>query len=215
MVSIDNGSSKEGSFNTGADDNAKKLSFYAYGDHRNHPEDHDVVAEQIMTSIAKDSISQTIVVTTGDYVDEGDIESAWDDQFFNKSYPNIQKLLANLPYLTAMGNHEGQGLLFTKYFPYPMFEDSMYYSFDNGPAHFIIVDQFTDYSVGSTQYNWLVNDLASSNKKWKIMLLHEPGWSARYHPNNKDVQQIIQPLCVEYGVQFVITGHNLIMPELW
>ena len=206
LISDDN--YKYGNFITGKNDDAKNISFYAYGDTRNHPEKHDIVAQQVMNSIANDPSSQTFIVTTGDYVDNGDSESAWDSQFFNKNYPNIQEMLANLPYLAAMGNHEKQGVLFTKYFPYPMFEDRRYYSFDNGPVHIVIVDQYTDYTKGSKQHNWLENDLATNNKKWKIVLLHEPGWSARYHPNNVDVQNIIQPLCVKYGVQFVLTGHN-------
>jgi hypothetical protein len=36
-----------------------------------------------------------------------------------------------------------------------------------------------------------------------------PGWSAGGgHSNNSDVQNYIQPLCLQYGVSFVLTGHN-------
>jgi len=109
-----------------------------------------------------------------------------------------------------MGNHEGQGELFEKYFPYPMFEyPQFYYSFDYANAHFIILDQEIPFGEGSTQYEWLVNDLQTTDKQWKILLMHKPGWSAGGgHSNNTYVQIYIQPLCLEYNIPFVITGHN-------
>jgi len=40
-------------------------------------------------------------------------------------------------------------------------------------------------------------------------VLHEPGWSAGGgHGNEIQVQDVLQPLCVQYGAQFVIAGHN-------
>ena len=197
------------SFITGATASDNKISFFAYGDTRSHPEKHNLVAERILEDIQQNPAAQTFIVSSGDLVSNGDSEEDWDDQFFDPQYSSIQQLLAQLPYMCAVGNHEGQGSLFAKYFPYPMFNSNRYYySYDYGSAHIVIIDQFSSYSIGSTQYNWLVNDLASSDKPWKILLLHEMGWSAGHHANNKAVQDIIQPLCKTYGVQFVIGGHN-------
>ncbi len=207
-ITVD-GTIKKGSFKTGASYDEESISFYAYGDTRNHPKEHNNVAKQILNYIADDPASQTFVLTTGDFVDNGDKESAWDKQFFNNKYKHIQKLLANLCYAAALGNHEKQGLLFAKYFPYPMFKNGRYYyAFNNGPAHIAVLDQYTNYNIGSPQYNWLVNDLSSTEKQWKILVIHEPGWSAKYNPNNIDIQNIIQPLCEQYGVQIVFAGHN-------
>ena len=208
-ITVDDSDIKTGSFFSGASDSEEKVSFYAYGDTRTYPKDHDLVAEKIMEDIAANPETQTFIVSSGDFVADGNNEADWDEQFFDPQYENIQQLLSHLPYVAAIGNHEGQGLLFEKYFPYPMFSTSRYYySFDYGPFHFISIDQYTSYSVGSTQYNWLVNDLESSDKDWKIFIFHEPGWSAGGHDNNMQVQEVIQPLCITYGVQLVITGHN-------
>ena len=208
-VSIDSSATKKGSFYSNTSANVKKISFYAYGDTRTNPAEHNLIAKKIMEEIAHDILSQTFIVSSGDFVSNGNNESDWDSQFFDPQYLYLQKMLANLPYCSALGNHEGQGILYAKYFPYPMFTNGrFYYSFDNGAVHFSIIDQFTDYSIGSCQYNWLLNDLASSNKAWKFILLHEPGWTAGGHSNNLKVQNIIQPLCLKHGVQFVITGHN-------
>jgi hypothetical protein len=106
-----------------------------------------------------------------------------------------------------MGNHEGAGILFKKYFPSP-FVAGRYWSFDYGPAHFVVVDQYVPYGPGSAQLNWIEDDLAATDKPWKFMYLHEPGWSAGTHGNNSSVQNYIQPLCEEYNVSILFTGHN-------
>ena len=75
--------------------------------------------------------------------------------------------------------------------------------------HVVMLDQYTTYTAGSTQYNWLKTDLAASTKKWKVVVLHEPGWSAGGgHGNNTTVQNDLQPLFVQYGVAIVFGGHN-------
>ena len=201
---------KSGSFVTGETANAQSLHFYAYGDTRSNPQAHNDVAAEVLNSISQDSLSRTFIVSSGDIVSNGDQESDWDSQLFDPAYVSLQKMLAELPYLASMGNHEGQGLLFEKYFPYPMYaNNSKYYAFDYGPVHFIVIDQFESYNPGTTQYNWIVNDLSSTAKKWKIALLHMPAWSAQGgHSNNKNAQTILHPLFKKYGVQFVIAGHN-------
>ncbi len=198
-----------GSFITGKPDSEYNFSFYAYGDTRTYPDKHDLVAEQIMSEISNNPESQTFIVNSGDLVENGDDENDWDNQFFLGEYVNIINLLANLPYAAAVGNHEGAGALFEKYFPYPMFSSSRYYySFDYANAHFTVIDEYTDFSSTSDQYNWIVSDLQNTEKKWKFILMHKPGWSAGGHSNDINVQNILQPLFEQYGISVVITGHN-------
>ncbi len=207
-VSINNANIKTGSFQSFPPDNAQEITFFAYGDNRTYPSDHDAVAQAVMNDISQNNLKQTFILNSGDLVSNGDTESDWQDDFFNPQYTHISDLLANLPYAASIGNHEGQGILFGKYFPYFYQSNRYYYSFDYGPAHFTVIDQFTNYSQGSAQYNWLVNDLATTNKTWKIVVFHKPGWAAGGHSNNTDVQNILQPVFEQYGVKFVITGHN-------
>ena len=186
---------------------SSELKFIAYGDCRMYPEIHDEIAEDVITIFTENNAFQSFILSTGDLVTDGDIEEEWDEQFFNSSYFNISTLLANIPFQTAIGNHDGSGELFMKYFPYPYYNDR-YWSFDYGPGHFIILDQYTDYSEGSDQLIWLENELINSTKAWKFICLHEPGWSTGRHGNNTDVQDYIQPLCEQYGVSIVFGGHN-------
>lgn len=182
--------------------------FFAYGDTRSYPGIHDQVAAGMVATYSANADFQSFIISVGDLVNHGDNESDWDNQFFDPSYENIQEILANLPYQACMGNHEESGVLFKKYFPYP-YVDRRYWSFDYGPAHFVVVDQYTSYGPGSAQLNWIENDLATTTKLWKFIYLHEPGWSAGGgHSNNTSVQNYIQPLCEQYDVSILFAGHN-------
>ena len=197
----------KGSFRSAPADTASNLKFLVYGDTRSYPQKHALVAAKILETIRNDQDFQTILLSVGDLVHYGDQESYWDNEFFNPDYPDILNMLAALPYQSCRGNHEQSAVLFKKYFPYP-FIGGRYWSFDYGSAHFAVVDQYTDYSTGSAQLNWLESDLATTTKPWKFLLFHEPGWSAGGHENEKDVQNYIQPLCLRYNVPVVFAGHN-------
>jgi len=197
-----------GTFRSAPDTNATAIKFFAYGDTRTYPYNHGQVAAAIIATYIDDANFQSFIISVGDLVNNGNSESGWDNEFFNPSYPNILEMIANLPYQSCMGNHEGSGVLFKKYFSYP-FVDGRYWSFNYGPAHIVVVDQYTSYGPGSPQLTWLENDLASTTKPWKFIYLHEPGWSAGGgHSNNTSVQNYIQPLCEQYDVSILFAGHN-------
>jgi len=225
------GITKESSFITAPDTNAQNLTFYIYGDTRAHPEVQNDITGRILTEINNDPNSQTFCLITGDCVTHGRTEADWQDQFFNTSYSNNETLKSMVPYIIARGNHEnydanynnGYATTFYKYWPYNFASgstngDDMYYSIDYGPVHIVVLDQYDNSSfdpaqLSSAQLSWLQNDLANSNKTWKFILLHEPGWTAKStskseHGNNTDVQNNIQPLCLQYGVKAVFGGHN-------
>ena len=197
-----------GTFRTAPDSAETDLKFMAYGDTRTYPDIHDRVAEAMVSTYRYSLDFQTFILGVGDLVSAGDLESIWDLEFFDPKYENIQRMLANVPFVSCMGNHEQSGELYEKYFPYPFEEGGRYWSFDYGPAHFVMVDQYVDYGAGSTQLEWIEDDLGSTDKTWKFVFLHEPGWSAGGHSNEQDVQDYIQPLCEAHGVDVVFAGHN-------
>jgi len=188
---------------------ADSFTFYAYGDTRSQPHIHDQVAGAIYQNMTADPAAQTFLVNSGDLVEDGDDEDDWDQQFFAADMTHLRRLMRRLPYLSAVGNHEGSGVLFAKYFPYPMMADGTnYYSFDYGHVHFTVIDQYDDYSPGSTQYNWIRQDLENTTQPWKIILMHKPAWSAGGHSNSRSTQNYLVPLFEQNGVSLVINGHN-------
>jgi len=199
-----------GSFRTPADVASNHLKLMAYGDTRSYPDVHDRVVEAMLRQMKLDPEYRSFVVVVGDLVSHGRESSDWDQQFFNPAYTHIQELLASTPYQSCIGNHDLKGSggdLFSIYFPYPWVA-AHYGSFDYGPAHFTYVDEYVDFSPGSSQYDWIVADLSTTQKSWRFVVLHEPGWSAGSHSNDADVQHYLQPLFETYGVTVVLAGHN-------
>ncbi|MFH1683686.1 MAG: metallophosphoesterase family protein [Candidatus Margulisiibacteriota bacterium] len=226
-VTVDN-DSYSGSFMT-APSNASDLTFYAYGDNRDGPMAQDALLARLLIDMrALPDSRQTFCVHGGDLTYYGLDEDEWDTYFFNRQYSSTLDFLAQLPVMAALGNHEGYarnfehedepGLLARKYWPYTYYEKSgeSYYSFDYGPAHFTVIDQYSNnqsYTIeGSAQYSWIEADLAATAKPWKFVVFHEPAWTAStqegYHGNNTTIQQELCPVFVRNGVKVVIQGHQ-------
>ena len=187
---------------------ATGVKFFAYGDTRTNGSVHNGLAGQIVSLFDADPAFQTLTLNVGDWV-SSDSESAWTGEWFSPSYANLRRQDASIADTGVRGNHEGSAVYFKRYFPQPYRPGGLYRSFDYGPMHVAMLDQYTAYKAGSTQYDWLKNDLAASTKTWKLVVLHEPGWSAGGgHGNNTTVQNDLQPLFKQYGVAVVFGGHN-------
>ena len=89
--------------------------------------------------------------------------------------------------------------------------NNLYWSFDYGPVHFTVVDEYSSMAAGSTQYNWVVNDLTAAasnpNTPWKIMIYHEPAYSAGSDGDNTAVR-IFEPFVTQFGVDLIFSGHS-------
>ncbi len=198
-----------GSFRAAPDNAAEKVSIYAWGDTRDDQFDPNLINMQICKEFTEHPEYQTLIIHAGDWV-KSDADDNWANEFFNRTNAEGNlKMHASLPQMGCRGNHEGSAIYYRKYFPYKYQPGGCYYSYDYGPLHISVVDQYVDYSIGSPQHQWLENDLATTTKKFKIVLLHEPGWSAAgAHSDEMAVRTNIQPLCIQYHVSMVIGGHN-------
>lgn len=198
----------DGSFLTAPRDSAATLKFFSYGDTRTNPTQHDTVAAQVVAQAQADPAYQTFILNVGDLVSTGDIDSVWTSELYAPAFSHIRAEMANLPVLPVMGNHEGTGTLYKRYFTLP-FVSGRYWSFDYGPVHVVMLDQFSAYGVGSAQYNWMKADLAATTRRWKIVVLHMPGWSANGgHSNDSTTQTDLEPVFEQYQVALVLAGHN-------
>ncbi len=191
----------------GAGDDTTRM--FVYGDTRTLLVNYNKIARSINNFIEENPIWQTMILHCGDW-NSDDEEITWDKEHFNSEYVFTKRLLSIIPIMGTRGNHESEAIQFNKYYRYPYVETGKsYYSFDYGFAHVSVVDQYVDYSVDSPQYNWLKNDIISSAKRWKILLFHEPAYSdLGKRPNNENAQKYLQPLCEQYGIKLVFSGHN-------
>jgi len=200
-----------GSFTAAPPEDATNVKFFMYGDTRTNGNSNNSLCAQMISTYTADPNYQTMVLHAGDWV-ESDSETIWTSQWYNYSWTSLMTAPANMPFMGCIGNHEGSGNcpIFEKYRPFPFAAaPADYFSFDYGPVHVAVVDQYTTYTNPSAQYTWLVSDLSGTTKPWKIIVLHMPGWSCDGggHGNESNVQTVIQPLCVTYGVQIVLAGH--------
>ena len=172
--------------------------FAVYGDSRTQTEVHSAVVQAIFGN------SPDIVLHTGDLVSSGDTYPFW-EEFFTPAAP----LMRTTPVFPVIGNHDGH----TYY--YDLFSlpgNEQWYAFTYGCARFIGIDTNVDFSQGSAQYSWLVNELQSSEytaSLWQFVCLHHPPYtSGEGHLGDTEVQTWLVPLYEQYGVEVVFAGHN-------
>jgi len=226
-----------GSFYTAPVTTTTSIKFLVYGDTRgasngNPSAYYDDVCARMVSTYTGDSDFQTLALHAGDWVDRGgNSEDAWEDEFFPRSEQNAMELLANVPIQGCLGNHEIKDstgtdrsqsyygtLLCNKYWPYPYVgaTNTSYWSFDYGPVHVAVLDQYATgtYSgsnrVGATQLAWLKDDLKDADRAWKFVVLHEPGYSgASTHGSAyQEVRSSLQPVFDSNDVDIVFCGHN-------
>ena len=157
-----------------------------------------------------------LVVHTGDLV----YSQATYDGFEKKFFQVYKDLLTSTWLAPSMGNHDvsyQNGQSFVDVFVNPPnngsnpAERELYYSFDYGNAHFTILNNYFGMTtVGSAQYTWLRNDLASSSQFWKFVVFHQPPYasdSSQQPHDNAKIVQVLVPLFEQYHVNMVLSGH--------
>ena len=227
--------SSEGSFQTAPAASVSNLSFYVYGDNRDGVNERENVMYQLLDDMDQDSDHrQTFCMHVGDMACYGEDEDFWINFFPDVTdpgeidFPSTLRVLSSLPHLVALGNHDCgsiekivptyPGDLVRKYWPldYYALSNHSYYSFDYGPLHVTVLDQYADSGAyttqGSAQYNWMVKDLSGTTKPWKIVIFHEPAWTASrktgFSGNNLDIQKVLCPVFKANGVKLVLQGHQ-------
>ena len=156
----------------------------------------------------------------------GDITYSWKYSDWDKDWfvPNQNALNATTPWVNATGNHEvykrGAGFLnfstvnnvlaFTQA-PDRDGDDPAgnkgWYSFDYGDTHILILNSEVAHGPGSDQWNFAAADLAATNRKWKVVAFHRPGYTGATHfdANFRDMHtHIFEP----NGVDMVLNGHE-------
>lgn len=178
----------------------RTLRFVAYGDTRSQPAEHASVVTAIINSAPE------IVVHTGDLITDGTVYSLWETEFFGPA----SGLMMSTPMLPILGNHENNASWFYDLFSLP--NNEQWYAFTYGNVRFIGLNTCTDYSTGSSQYNWLVDELQSTaynEATWHIVYFHHPPYSATSsHGDDTNVQAYLVPEFELYGVDIVFNGHS-------
>jgi hypothetical protein len=147
-------------------------------------------------------INPDFYLHAGDLVARGAELSAWDEFFSFEG-----DLMSRISMFPTLGESEENHYNYFRIFHLP--NNERWYSFDYGNAHFVClqIDGFGDATPGSEQYRWLENDLASTNKPWKIAFFHFPPYSyggAGSKPEARHVHQLF----TRYGVKLVFSAND-------
>jgi hypothetical protein len=154
-----------------------------------------------------------LIMTVGDNAYQNGTLSDWDTD----ALPPYVTVMQRAMFFPTLGNHDinstnwpnnAETLLFLK--PRNGTQVERYYSFDDGDAHFTVLD--ANIPSDATQKAWLQNDLATTTRKWKFVFLHQTPYSCATGPfhigSNTTVRNNWGPLFEQYGVDIVFDGHD-------
>jgi predicted MPP superfamily phosphohydrolase len=112
-------------------------------------------------------------------------------------------LQRDVKFYAALGNHDNQENRFYKLWN---MNGERYYSYKKDRVRFFVLD--TDY-LDQQQRAWIERELRNSTDDWKIAYFHHPLYSsAAAHGSQVDLQLVLEPLFVKYGVNAVFQGHD-------
>ncbi|AIF51016.1 metallophosphoesterase family protein [Pelosinus sp. UFO1] len=159
-------------------------------------------------------------VNMGDLVDNGQDEWQW-----NAWFDGGAKLLATIPVVPVMGNHEAYSLdwkmakpdYYLSFFALPPNGpaglERYAYSYDYGDVHFIVLNtQLNELNewypnLLEQQQSWLAKDLSQTQKKWKVVLMHRGVWTQPFNGPLDVIGKTFVPVFDKYHVDLVFTGH--------
>lgn len=144
----------------------RAIRFTVVGDTQDQPAVNTRIAQHMWNE------RPDFFMIVGDLVGTGANKRHWTNDFFGSMRP----LLDRVPLIPVIGNHEGDARLYYDYMHVP--EPEYWYRFSYGPAEFFVVDSNREMGVGSEQYRWLDEALASSAARWKFVAHHHPPYSS-------------------------------------
>ena len=167
-----------------------------------------------------------LTVHTGDMVQEGGDAMMWREML-----GRCEDFFRSIPMALIAGNHDywygylhGYDSVTEKHvhidLPPQDTRHGIYYSFDMGPAHFTMLSsgdsmETDGHGLLPEQLEWATADLAATDKKWKIVAIHNPLYSpGKYGSRDpvfgvaKALKPQLNELFVKYGVDLVLCGHD-------
>lgn len=200
------------------------------GDARPTSSEHGSSGWQKLTPDLNQIINQSPTKSCNAIYLIGDFDKVKDTQ---KSF--AASTVNDIPHYYVLGNHEidsDDPNYVKNLYPYssygiplksgPSGSEKTTYSMDIGDIHVINVNIYWDGGSGEFKtkgyipqklYDWISNDLSSTTKKWKIILLHEPMYPFKRHvgdslDDDTKNRDNFQDLLVQKGVNIVYAAHT-------
>ena len=207
--------SEIGTFRT--DDGDENFKFIAIADVQAGNEDNFIKASNVMKAAYDTMPDAEFYTSLGDYVNDCTQEE-WDWYFEKFSFANSSLAIA-----PVAGNHDGNITnkinhgWFNNMFNLDVAPDEcitaegVYYAFDYGNAHIVVLNTNDMYPMTIQQVNWIKNEMNASDAQWKIILMHRAFYSAGKNlikPDTIIMREQLLPVFDELGVDLVMAGHD-------
>ncbi|MFD7523493.1 metallophosphoesterase [Paenibacillus chitinolyticus] len=217
------GWSETGSFTTDRADNQDFHFLYVTDTQGSSKSNFELWQDTFKRAIEK-TVDPKFVLLTGDLTDDGDLEQLW--QWF-LGVP--KKEFANVPFAPIIGNHEVEDYPnnnFYNHFNLPKdvgtgAHDGSVYAFEYGDALFMQINSQYEGEVSpykadpqfTKQLEWMRNQVAKSDKKWKFVSMHKGPYSSGDNATAEDdrvkfYRKYLIPVFDELGVDMVFEGHD-------
>ncbi len=185
-------------FTTSVDTLSENFSFIAGSDCHGADDDHDSDSRWKLMSELILKEDSDFYLLTGDVVDD---EDDWD--LWEPFYTNGKNLFENKIVFYSWGNHEyGPIALHNTTLP----GNEKWYSFSQGNALFISLLTEEDLDI---QYQWLLDQLRTTEKEWIIVYFHRPFFTRGSHKDEMNEQRSTWWKAFDdYGVDIVMSGHT-------
>ena len=203
------------SFYTAKPDSLSDITFLHYGDCG-------------YDNTIQNDIAALMLAENADFgVVAGDVDQGIGDDYDGVFFGVYEDLLKQSCHFTCIGNHDiiadgGSTYLDAFYLPSNNPQNTEeYYSFTWGNAKFVCLNSNADYTIGSDQYNWMIDEFKCNDRQWLYVFFHHPpwtnAWDALYYlplqpyfqyEGNTDMRTDLVPAFESYGVDFVLNGHS-------
>ncbi len=184
------------------------FSFVYMGDVQGtNKEEYDAWGDMIQ-NLYRDNEHLKFALMGGDLIDGYMNINQW-EQFWD----NAGRIFGSIPMMSVRGNHDDSylypdTLAFPQNGPEGLLESC--YSFDYGSAHFVIIDSnvFSKPELRERQNQWLKDDLAATDKDWKLVAFHAPIYGTFSNTGHSKFAKSFIKILEEGGVDVVFTAHE-------
>ncbi len=165
------------------------------------------VFEKIVENTLRLNPKPVFYMNIGDAIEGNNQDTAFLKQDWNEFFAIIAPLKNRAPFHFVAGNHDI--VTPASLSIYQRFAGKNYYSFNNGPDHFIVIDNSRSDSLknmDAKQLSWLKTDLkANKNSRYTFCFYHKPLW----HSSPKEtIMDGLQAIFEKGGVDYVFNGHE-------
>jgi len=187
-----------------ADDPDRPYSFLVFGDSGTGGTKQLLLRDRMLSTPAD------FIVHTGDMVYDSGAAADFDPEVFEP----YAELLRRIVLWPSLGNHDvrtARGAPWRAAFWTPANNpagNEGYYSFDQGNAHFVVLDSNASLAPGSAQHTFLDSDLAATGQLWKFVAFHHTIYASGEHGGDVDLRGDVVPVFDRYGVDLVLMGHE-------